>query len=219
VALLAALALAAPPDFSRPAAALTVTLLQTNVAQDQKFAIDRMPEALAWVAQALTGARGELVVAPETAVPLMPWQLEELVPGYWPALQAHFAVPGRAALVGVPLGDYDSGYTNSVVALSAAAPYRYDKWHLVPFGEFIPRGFRWFTDLMHIPLGDFARGLRRPPSFVHLGARASRPTSATRTCSARSWPCASPTRRARRRCSPTSATSAGSATPSRWPST
>jgi apolipoprotein N-acyltransferase len=171
VALMAALALAPPAEFSRPAAALTVTLLQTNVAQDEKFALDRMPEALEWVAQALGGARGELVVAPETAVPLLPWQLEELVPGYWPALQARFAVPGRAALVGVPLGDYESGYTNSVVALSAGAPYRYDKWHLVPFGEFIPRGFRWFTELMNIPLGDFARGVRRPPSFAHLGAR------------------------------------------------
>jgi apolipoprotein N-acyltransferase len=28
----------------------------------------------------------------------------------------------------------------------------------VPFGEFIPTGFRWFTDMMQIPLGDFTRG-------------------------------------------------------------
>jgi apolipoprotein N-acyltransferase len=29
---------------------------------------------------------------------------------------------------------------------------------LVPFGEFIPPGFRWFVDAMNIPLGDFDRG-------------------------------------------------------------
>ena len=36
--------------------------------------------------------------------------------------------------------------------------YQYDKHHLVPFGEFIPLGFRWFTEMMNIPLGDFNRG-------------------------------------------------------------
>ena len=41
-----------------------------------------------------------------------------------------------------------------------ATPYRYDKQHLVPFGEFIPTGFRWFTTLLNIPLGDFMRGVR-----------------------------------------------------------
>jgi apolipoprotein N-acyltransferase len=44
-------------------------------------------------------------------------------------------------------------------------PYRYDKVHLVPFGEFIPTGFRWFTNLMNIPLGDFSRGPLDAPSL------------------------------------------------------
>jgi apolipoprotein N-acyltransferase len=156
-------------EFSTPSGDLSVTLLQGNVAQDQKFAAEHMPQALAWVAQALGDARGALVVAPETAVPLLPEQLAELSPGYWPALRARFESSAQAALIGVPLGDYSSGYTNSVLGLSAASrgatPYRYDKVHLVPFGEFIPTGFRWFTELMNIPLGDFARGPRNAPSF------------------------------------------------------
>jgi len=41
----------------------------------------------------------------------------------------------------------------------------------VPFGEFIPRGFRWFTELMNIPLGDFNRGPVTAPSFVVKGER------------------------------------------------
>jgi apolipoprotein N-acyltransferase len=157
--------------WSRPAGSLSVELLQTNVSQDEKFAADRMPEALAWTAQALRASTADLVVAPETAVPLLPGQLEEFVPGYWDALQQHFARPRRQALVGVPLGDFDHGYTNSVVGLSAGAAYRYDKFHLVPFGEFVPAGFRWFTEMMSIPLGDFNRGVRRPPAFAVGGQR------------------------------------------------
>jgi apolipoprotein N-acyltransferase len=149
---------------------LTVQLLQTNVSQDEKFAADRMPEALAWTANALQGSDATLVVAPETAVPLLPAQLEEFVPGYWDLLRRHFMRPGRHALIGVPLGDFDLGYTNSVVGLSQAAAYRYDKFHLVPFGEFVPFGFRWFTEILNIPLGDFNRGVRRPPSFA-VGAQ------------------------------------------------
>jgi len=172
LALLWALALAfGPVEFTRPGTTLSVALLQTNVAQDEKFAAERMPQTLERVAQALLQSEAQLTVAPETAVPLLPEQLQLLAPGYWDALARRFATPGRAALVGVPLGDFERGYTNSVVALSAGAPYRYDKQHLVPFGEFIPTGFRWFTEMMNIPLGDFARGVRKPPSFDLEGAR------------------------------------------------
>jgi len=107
-------------------------------------------------------------------VPLLP---EQLPAGYWEALRASFAEGGRAALVGVPLGSFAEGYTNSVAGLSAAAAsapggfYRYDKHHLVPFGEFIPFGFRWFVDMMRMPLGDFNRGPLNAPSFVVKGER------------------------------------------------
>ncbi|MCY7315548.1 MAG: apolipoprotein N-acyltransferase [Rubrivivax sp.] len=156
----------APRDFTQPAGEIDVALVQTNVAQDEKFAADAMPETLAWVAQALLSARADVVVAPETAVPLLPFQLRDLAPGYWETVATHFAVPGRAALIGVPLGDFERGYTNSAIGLSAAPAYRYDKHHLVPFGEFIPTGFRWFTQMMNIPLGDFARGVLVPPPFI-----------------------------------------------------
>jgi len=175
VALLLAGAALRGLDFSRSSGRIGVTLVQTDVAQDQKFAAEHMPAALAWLAFTLQHAGGDLVVAPETAIPLLPQQLREMLPDYWDALRERFEDSKQAALIGVPLGDYDVGYTNSVYGVSAAtrggAPYRYDKVHLVPFGEFVPRGFRWFVDLMDIPLGDFARGPLNAPSFVFDGQR------------------------------------------------
>ncbi|HMQ72379.1 MAG: apolipoprotein N-acyltransferase [Rhodoferax sp.] len=171
LALLAIWQTAGASTFTSPAGTLAVTLLQPAVPQDQKFDTAQLPATLAWLAERLQAEGPGLVVAPETAVPLLPSQLDVFAPGWWGALEARHAAPDRAALVGVPLGDLDAGYTNSVVGLSAQARYRYDKYHLVPFGEFIPRGFRWFTELMHIPLGDFARGVVDAPSFAFAGQR------------------------------------------------
>jgi apolipoprotein N-acyltransferase len=167
-----------PGEFTQPGRELSVDLLQPDVAQDEKFALERMSGTLQWVASRLLASRADLVVAPETAVPLLPDQLDSFAPGYWAGLVQRFSTGRQAALVGVPLGDFDSGYTNSVVGLSAAArapggSYRYDKHHLVPFGEFIPQGFRWFTELMQIPLGDFRRGVPVPASFDVQGERAA----------------------------------------------
>ena len=171
---LGAAALLGPAQFSQPAGTLTVTLLQGNVAQDEKFALAQMPQALAWTSAQLLAARGALVVAPETVIPLLPSQLD---PTYWKTLTDHFQRGPQAALLGLPLGDETAGYTNSAAGISAATAalpggfYRYDKHHLVPFGEFIPLGFHWFTQLMNIPLGDFNRGPVGPPSFAFRGER------------------------------------------------
>jgi apolipoprotein N-acyltransferase len=116
----------------------------------------------------LLDAHADLVLGPETVIPLLPDQLD---PRYWEPLLEHFRAPGRAALIGLPLGDEQRGYTNSAAGISASSAalpdgfYRYDKHHLVPFGEFIPPGFRWFTQMMNIPLGDFNRGTLAAPSF------------------------------------------------------
>ena len=155
---------------------MSVTLLQGNIAQDEKFVSGTgVATALNWYGEQLQSARSALVVAPETAFPLLPHQLPE---GYWQALQSRFSSGGQAALVGLPLGDYDTGYSNSVIGLKPGQPsqpaetlYRYDKHHLVPFGEVIPTGFRWFIKLMNIPLGDFKRGAVGQPSFGWQGQR------------------------------------------------
>lgn len=159
------------PTFSQPTGWLNVALLQGNIAQDQKFEPGSgVPLALAWYRDQILASRAELTLAPETAVPVLQRQLPS---DYWSALTAKFIQGEQALILGMPAGDGRQGYTNSALGLSAAhvRAYRYDKHHLVPFGEFVPTGFRWFTEMMTIPLGDFTRGALVQPSFDWRGQR------------------------------------------------
>lgn len=168
--LLAACNMAAAPQ--APAGPrLSVALLQGNIPQDEKFEErSGVPLALRWYREQLHAARAALVVAPETAIPLLPHQLPQ---GYLAELGQHFGSGGQAALIGIPLGSYSEGYSNSVIGIKPGTrvAYRYDKHHLVPFGEFVPPLFRWFTRMMNIPLGDFNRGSVGQPSFEWQGER------------------------------------------------
>ena len=157
--------------------AISVTLLQGNIAQDEKFrGASGVPDALTWYGQQLRAAQTDLVVTPETALPLLPSQLPE---GYLEALTDRFTRPAAgskpiAALVGIPLGSFEVGYTNSVIGLKpggtdSASAYRYDKHHLVPFGEFVHPLFKWFLDIVNMPLADFNRGAVSQPSFSWRG--------------------------------------------------
>ena len=158
------------PRSGPPGARLQVALLQGNIPQDEKFEGGTgIPLALEWYGVQLRDTQAQLVVAPETAIPLLPLELPQ---GYLEALRGFFAQGERAALVGIPLGNFGDGYTNSVIGLRPGdGGYRYDKHHLVPFGEFIPPLFKWFTRMMNIPLGDFNRGAVGQPSFAWQGQR------------------------------------------------
>lgn len=163
-----------PGSFTQPGASLQVTLLQGNVAQDEKFeSTTGVATALSWYGAQLRTAKADLVLAPETAIPVLPQQLPD---GYWDGVKPPFDTKQSVQLVGIPLGSSSEGYTNSVIALDGLpgrVDYRYDKHHLVPFGEFIPPLFKWFVRLMNIPLGDFNRGALLQRNMAVAGTRVS----------------------------------------------
>ena len=129
-----------------------------------KFTASQLQASLSLYQQLITQAPADLIVTPETALPVLP---NYLPPNYLDQL-ANFAQTSRSQLlIGLPWTSAPDVYLNSVLGLGQvdAPAYRYDKHHLVPFGEFIPPGARWFVDLMTIPLGDFGRGALIQPAF------------------------------------------------------
>ena len=135
---------------------ISVRLVQGNIAQDEKFSAEHLNSILSLYRGMVTAERADLIAAPETAVPIFP---HELPPDYLPGLAAFAGSSNSTLMFGIPLADSPTVYANSVAGMAPdGRSYRFDKQHLVPFGEFVPAGFRWFVDMMRIPLGDFTRG-------------------------------------------------------------
>jgi apolipoprotein N-acyltransferase len=159
-----------PKNFTQSTGVLSVSLLQPNVSQDLKFDLARMESNLNALIDQLRATKGQLVVTPESVVPL---SREDLGDAAWGQMSAPFRGNSnpRGALLGIFLRDDEGGYVNSLVGVSAAGEaYQYGKRHLLPFGEVIPPGFGWFVRMMNIPLADQARG-RNTAAFELAGQR------------------------------------------------
>ena len=135
---------------------ISLRLVQGNIAQLAKFDPAHFERTLELYRQLVLAAPADLIALPETAIVRLP---ADLPPDYLTSLQQYATRSGSHLLLGIPLSDGPGLWSNSVIGMSPAGQsYRYDKHHLVPFGEFVPAGFRWFVDMMQIPLGDQTRG-------------------------------------------------------------
>lgn len=145
---------------------LQVVLVQGNVAQGQKWdqalarSIFERYLRLTEQGVAQTGSEPRVVVWPETAFP-----------GLLDTDQAARAVieeadDGAPALIGSVRFDANRRPRNSLFAITAGGMIEdiYDKWHLVPFGEFQPD---WVPlPIIVVPGGGFASG--RGPQTLHV---------------------------------------------------
>jgi len=115
--------------------AVSASLLQGNVPQSLKFDPGRYERTLETYARLAEESRARLIVLPETAVPRF---LDLVERPFIERLQAVAARNGGDLLLGAPLRPAPGVYYNSVISLGVSPPGRYDKVHLVPFGEFVP---------------------------------------------------------------------------------
>lgn len=159
-------------DWTQPVGApLRVRLVQGNVAQDEKFGPEALSRTHALYLDLLQRpGTFELAVLPESVYPVPLNQLPQTVARDL----LSFVEQRKAALVfGIFVQEPPARWFNSAVAIAPDRDgvQRYSKRHLVPFGEFIPPGFRWFVELMTIPIGDQQRGPRHQPPFELAGQR------------------------------------------------
>ena len=156
-------------DWTRPAAApVSVTLIQGNIPQDLKFRPEKLDATLRHYARAVLASDARLIVLPETALPLF----RSAVPrDYLALLGDHARARNGDVVLGIPEDGGPARYYNSAMTLGSAPESVYRKAHLVPFGEFVPFGFRWAVDMMSIPLGDFSRGAPDQPPLAAGGEK------------------------------------------------
>ncbi|MFV9474577.1 apolipoprotein N-acyltransferase [Advenella sp. RU8] len=161
---------------------ISIRLVQGNISQDRKFHPDTMMESmnenfdLALLEPADPEAPPKVIIFPETIIPGFQ---NRMSPHFWQSVAQLAEHTQSVFFMGVPLHTLDhrgERVTNSVIALDGNTSVEalmsglglpvYDKQHLVPFGEFIPYGFRWFVHAIGIPLGDFDRGTSTQRNFV-----------------------------------------------------
>ncbi len=147
---------------------VSVALVQGNIAQDMKFRPDRLEATLRFYANAARDSEARLVVLPETAFPVFRSMLPD-------EFLEYLAEPARArggdVVFGLAEDEGPERYFNSATSVGAAPEGGYRKHHLVPFGEFVPWGFRWLVDMMSIPLGDFTAGAADQGPIAAAGQR------------------------------------------------
>ncbi len=157
-----------------PGPGIKVVLVQGDVPEGQKWSQDLALEIftrylkLTHEGVAEAGPGRKVVIWPETASPYLL--------GRDPAARRYIAAAtgGAPALVGAVRFDREDRPRNSLFALTGdgAIAAEYDKWHLVPFGEYQPR---WFPlPIQVVPGGGFAGGpgprTLRVPGLPPFGA-------------------------------------------------
>ncbi|SUT92902.1 apolipoprotein N-acyltransferase [Actinobacillus lignieresii] len=138
---------------------LTVSLVQGNIEQKMKWDPAHFDYTLQTYQRLISPLLGksDVIVLPESAVPALETQIYPLLN----QLQQVAADKGSEVIIGTLYQDESEQLFNSAVVLgNLLQPYdlhnteRYNKHHLVPFGEYVPFGsvLDWMRDVFILPI-------------------------------------------------------------------
>ncbi|MCI5850296.1 MAG: apolipoprotein N-acyltransferase [Sutterellaceae bacterium] len=114
-----------------------------------------------------------LVIWPESVVNT---SIQRLTPPAVRALADAFPGPGSSLVLNSFWEPHPLEFRNSLFLIRPGMESeRYDKRHLVPFGEYVPPGFHWFVAALGIPMSDQTPGkyLQKPFTIPVYGLTAA----------------------------------------------
>jgi apolipoprotein N-acyltransferase len=140
---------------------MRVAIIQGDIPQDQKWLPEmKLPTLARYRRMTLAAGDADLVVWPEAAMPALH---DDIADDYLAPLSARLRAQGSSLLAGM-LRASDDGkkYYNTVYALGASSG-RYDKRHLVPFGEYfpVPDWLLPLMDVLGVPFSNLGFGAAR----------------------------------------------------------
>jgi apolipoprotein N-acyltransferase len=137
---------------------VSVSLLQGNISQEMKWRPEHVIQTMDTYAKLALASNSRLIIAPEISLPLA---RDKVSANYLKQISAHAKQNNGDILIGMIETEGNSGdYYNSMFSFGTSSEQTYRKFHLLPFGEFIPLKplFGWIINILKIPLTDFSRG-------------------------------------------------------------
>lgn len=136
---------------------IQVSLIQGNISQDQKWLAKNRNKTLIMYQQlTVENWESDLIIWPETAIPAFLSQVKQF---YLEPLSAEAKAHNSVVVVSLPSKNQKNEYFNTVLTLGKNEG-RYNKNHLLPFGEYLP--FQpvsgYILGLLNIHLGDYTSG-------------------------------------------------------------
>jgi apolipoprotein N-acyltransferase len=146
---------------------LRVALIQANTPDEFKIYITERPDGMPrYLELAKQQQNVDLIILPETAINVFYHEARSFLL----SLYREYQQKGVSFISGVPVLRRDGSYLNGVVTIGKDIDFYY-KYHLVPFGEYIPfqRLFGKIFELIDVPMSDFSWGEFQQPNLHAAG--------------------------------------------------